>query len=216
MLSRRTRGFWLKLFGWLCRKRCKASAHPPGEAEQAPLCLGCLQVPGWALAAHALALVCARQALAYAVLISRLDWAAEARAAALRARMPACAAEACPAAACCGGEAPEQAARVFGRCQAGADAGQRGCCAAAECEAGAVVQVRCCEREGAPGLVYVAPDQPACCGTDVEDPGQACTPGQLQASEEADGRPCVVVCMAPCREGGPPGKPAAPSAALRC
>lgn len=180
-----------------------------------------LQAPAQTLAADALVLVL--QALAYAVLISRLDWPAEARAAALRAHMPACGAGDCPArSACCegDGEAPDVAA-ALGACGRGQgpiasdSQGERRCCSAADCEAGAVVQVRCCEDECVTGLAYVAAGQPACCGSDVEAPGPACSPGQLQASGEADGRPCVVVCVAPCREGGAAGKPAAASSAVR-
>ena len=175
------------------------------------------------LAADALAPML--QALAYAVLISRLDWPAEARAAALRAHMPACGAGDLPArSACCEREGDREApdlAPALGACARGQGLaasegqGQRSCCGAAECEAGAVVQVRCGEDECVTGLAYVAAGAPACCGSDVEAPGPACSPGQLsQASGEADGRPCVVVCMAPCREGGAAGKPAAASSAI--
>ena len=165
------------------------------------------------------------QALAYAVLISRLDWPAEARAAALRAHMPACGAGDLPArSACCerevDGESPD-VAMALGACArgqssaAGEGQGQRVCCGAGDCEAGAVVQVRCCEDECVTGLAYVAARAPACCGSDVEAPGPACSPEQFQASGEADGRPCVVVCVAPCREGSAAGKPAAACSAVR-
>lgn len=197
----------------LCRRRFEHQGKPVAASAAA-----LLYVSARAVAADARAPVL--QALAYAVLISRLDWPAEARAAALRAHMPACGAGERPArSACCNGEgdgeAPDVAAALCQGPAASNGQGQRSCCDPGDCEAGAVVQVRCCEDECVTGLAYVAAGQPACCGSDVDAPGPACSPGQVEACGEADGRPCVVVCVAPCREGAAAGKPAAASSAVR-
>lgn len=126
---------------------------------------------------------CSLQALAYAVYISRLDWDAEARAAALHARLPApgaaaalCAGEAaCSAGACCDVEAPDRAQLdaahcASARCQPALGQAQA-CCDAAPDQARI-----CCDVE--------APDQALrCCGSDAPAVVAVCVAASTAACE---------------------------------